>query len=408
MSESVFLGAAFAAMKHRNFRLWFIGQSVSLAGVWMQMTAQGYLIYELTHSPAYLGYAAFAAGAPSLLLMLFGGVVSDRVPRRRLLILCQWAAMLVSVLLAGLCFSGAIRPWHILVVAAISGVVNAFDVPARQAFVRELVEPADMPNAIALNSTLFTAAMAVGPALAGLLYVKGGPGWCFTANAVSYVGVILALGAMRGVAVPARMTGVSPFASVMQGVRYAASHPVIRVMIVITGVASLLGISFLTLIPVWAKDILGGDARTNGWLQSARGLGAMFGALMVAMLGRRILKGRLVMAGMLVYPAFIVVFGLVRAMPLSLLAIFGSGWGFMVSLNALNTLIQTHVADELRGRVMSLYGLIFYSAMPVGSLIIGHLAAAVGAPMTVILAGGAGLVFAVWLLVAYPALRKME
>ncbi len=408
MNEPFSWGAAFAALQHRNFRLWFIGQSISLAGVWMQMTAQGYLIYELTHSPVYLGYAAFAAGAPALLLMLVGGVVSDRMPRRRLLILCQWAAMLISIILAGLCFSGMIRPWQILLIAGLSGVITAFDVPARQAFVRELVEPADMPNAIALNSTLFTLAMAIGPALAGLLYVKGGPGWCFITNGISYLGVIVALGAMRGLVGPRRATGVSAVAAVVQGVRYAAAHPVIRVMIVITGVSTMLGISFLTLIPVWAKDILGGDAQTNGWLQSARGLGAMLGAMMVAVLGRRIRKGALVAAGMLVFPAFVVMFGLVRALPLALLALCGSGWGFMVSLNALNTLIQTHVADELRGRVMSLYGLIFYSAMPVGALIIGHLAAAISAPTTVLVAGGGGLVFAVWLLVAYPALRQME
>ncbi len=159
---------------------------------------------------------------------------------------------------------------------------------------------------------------------------------------------------------------------------------------------------------MWAKDILGGDAQTNGWLQSARGLGALLGALMVAVLGQRIRKGALVAAGMLVFPAFVVMFGLVRSLPLALLALCGSGWGFMVSLNALNTLIQTHVADELRGRVMSLYGLIFYSAMPVGALIIGHLAAAISAPMTVLAAGGVGLLFAAWLLVADPALRQME
>jgi predicted MFS family arabinose efflux permease len=362
----------------------------------------------LTHSPAYLGYAAFAAGAPKLFLMLVGGVMSDRMPRRRLLILCQWAAMLVSMLLAGLCFSGMIRPWHILLVAGLSGMVTAFDVPARQAFVRELVDPADMPNAIALNSTLFTVAMAIGPALAGLLYVKGGPGWCFVVNGISYFGGIVALGAMRGLVGPGHATGGSAVAAVFEGVRYAAAHPVIRVMIVITGVATMLGISFLTLIPVWAKDILGGDAQTNGWLQSARGLGAMLGALMVAVLGRRIRKGTMVAVGMLVFPAFVVIFGLVRTMPLALLALCGSGWGFMVSLNALNTLIQTHVTDELRGRVMSLYGLIFYCAMPMGALMIGHLAAAISAPTTVLVAGGAGLLFAAWLLVAYPALRQME
>jgi len=402
------LAAAFAAMKYRNFRLWFIGQFISLAGVWMQMTAQGYLIYELTHSPEYLGYVGFAAGAPSLILILYGGVVSDHMSRRTLLILTQCGAMVAALILAGLSFAGAIRPWHILVIAAVAGVINAFDAPARQAFVRELVGPEDMSNAIALNSALFTGAMAVGPALAGIIYVKGGPAWCFAANGLSYLGVIAALAAIREDKAPERPVGVSPFMAVVQGLRYAASHPVIRVMIVITGVTSLLGISFLTLVPAWAKDILGGDAQTNGWLQSARGVGSLLGALMVAALGRRVLKGRLVLGGTLVFPAFIVFFALVRAIPLSLLAILGSGWGFMVSLNALNTLIQTHVADELRGRVMSLYGLVFYGAMPVGSLIVGHLAAAIGAPSTVLVVGSAGMAFAVWLLIAYPALRRME
>jgi MFS family permease len=402
------LAAAFAALKYRNFRLWFIGQSISLAGVWMQMTAQGYLIYELTHSTEYLGYVGFAAGAPSLLLILYGGVVSDRMSRRTLLILTQCGAMAAALVLAGLCFAGVIRPWHILVIAGFAGVINAFDAPARQAFVRELVNHGDMSNAIALNSALFTGAMAVGPALAGIVYVKGGPAWCFAVNGLSYVGVIAALVAMRGVAAPERRPRVSSLDAVVQGLRYVAAHPVIRVMIVIVGVTSLLGISFLTLVPAWAKDILGGDAQTNGWLQSARGVGSLLGALMVAALGQRVLKGRLVLAGTLVFPAFLVVFAIVRALPLSLLAILGVGWGFMVSLNALNTLIQTHVADELRGRVMGLYGLVFYGAMPVGSLIVGHLAAATGAPLTVLATGVVGMVFALWMLAAYPALRRME
>jgi MFS family permease len=397
----------FAALAYRNYRLWFVGQMVSLIGTWMQSTAQGFLVFELTHSPAYLGYVGFAAGIPSWVFMLYGGVVADRVPKRALLVVTQSCMMVLAFVLAGLTFWGLIQPWHIVLLAFGLGVPAAFDTPARQAFVLEMVDRETMGNAIALNAMIFNSATAVGPAIAGVAYTLFGPAWCFALNGASFLAVIAALLLMevRPVAAPPRVT--SAFADVREGLGYVLTHTVIRTVLLLIFVTSLFGLAFWTLTPAWAVTVLKGDARTNGLLLSARGIGSLLGALWVASLGPVAGRGKILTLGSFALPVTILVFAAVRSVPLALLAMVGVGWAFMILANTANVLIQTLVRDELRGRVMSLYGLTFLGFMPLGALFAGAVAEVAGEPAAVALGALLSLATATALWFRMPALRAL-
>jgi MFS family permease len=374
----------------------------------MQSTAQGYLIYELTHSPAYLGYVGFAAGLPSLLFTLYGGVVADRVSRRTLLVITQISMMILAFILAGLTFSGLIQPWHIVLLAFFLGVANAFDAPTRQAFVLEMVTREDLTNAIALNSMMFNSAMAVGPAVAGLTYALVGPAWCFTINGVTFLAVIAALLLMKLPRVVTPLRKTSALAEMKAGLRYVASTRVVQIVILNMAVTSLFGMGFVNLIPAWAVKILGGDATTNGLLQSARGIGALTGALMIAALGSIHGKGKLVSLGSFVFPGTMLIFMGIRWLPLALIMMMGIGWGQMVLMNSSNALVQTLVPDELRGRVMSVYTLSFFGFMPIGSLAAGAMAAGFGEPATGVLGSAVMLAFALLIYLRVPRLRQVD
>ncbi len=398
--------AMFAALRYRNYRLWFIGQLVSLVGTWMQTAAQGFLVFQLTRSSAYLGYVGFATGAPSCLLMLFGGVFADRLPRRNLLLMTQTAMMVLAFVLAGLTFFQLVRPWHIILLALGLGVTNAFDAPARQSFVLEMVEREDLTNAITLNATMVNLGTLVGPAVAGLIYVSLGPAWCFALNGVTFVAVIAALIMMRLRPFVARFDTPAPLEDFKEGLFYATSHEVIRTLLGLAAVMSLFGTVYMTLIPAWAVKVLKGDAATNGWLLSARGLGALGGAMMIAALGRFKFKGKLLTLGTFLFPLMLLLFAEVRQLPLSLLALLGVGWGYMFTFNMLNALIQTLVADELRGRVVSLYTLCIFGLMPLGALLGGEMAEGLGEPSTVMVSAGISLSYAAWVFYRVPSLRN--
>jgi MFS family permease len=398
---------AFASFKYRNYRLWFNGQLASLVGTWMQTTAQGFLVFELTNSPAYLGYVGFAAGVPSWLFTLYGGVASDRMSRRKLLIITQTSMMILAFILAALTFANLVQPWHIVVLAFLLGIANAFDAPARQSFVLEMVEREDLTNAIALNSTMFNSATAVGPAVAGVTYALLGPAWCFTINGLSFITVIIAL-AMMDIKPQLRARRASALADLKEGLRYTAAHPTIRLLIIVATVTSLFGMGYATLLPAWAVAILHGDSATNGFLQSARGVGSLFGAFMIASLGHFRFKGRLLTLGSLVFPILLLAFAVVSWIPLSLLMLVGVGWGFMVLLNMANALVQTLVPDELRGRVMGVYTFGFFGMMPVGALLAGAVAELTNEPITVVLGALIMLGFAAWLWLRMPQLRALE
>jgi len=398
----------FTALSYPNYRLWFIGQVVSLIGTWMQSTAQGYLIYELTHSAAFLGYVSFANGLPTWLFSLYGGVIADRIPRRKMLIITQAFMMVLAITLAILTFTGTVQPWHIIVLSFLLGTANAFDTPSRQSFVSELVDRKDMTNAIALNSTMFNVGTVVGPAVAGMIYAWVGPGWCFTLNGISFIAVITALVLMKlsGVLVnPAEKETPKKLAD---GLTFAWHNKTIRSLFMNLAVIGFFGFSLMALLPAWAVNILHGDARTNGWLLSARGVGSLIGALMIATVGSRGFRGKIWTVGYFLAPVFLLIFSALRWLPASLLALVCAGWAFMAMLNITNTLVQSHVSDELRGRVMGIYALVFMGGTPLGSLLAGWLAERFGEPLTLSVFSGVVLVLAVVTFIRHPEMRKLS
>jgi len=398
----------FASLKHYNYRLWFFGQMVSLMGTWMQSTAQGYLIYQLTGSPAYLGLVGFVGGVPAWLFTLFGGVIADRISRRTLMVITQSSMLVLAFILAILTFTNVVQPWHIIVLAFMLGIANAFDAPARVAFVLELVNREHMTNAIALNSTMFNIATVVGPSVAGLTYAAFGPAWCFTLNGISFIAVIIALLFMRikPIVQPSRRATV--LADLKEGLRYVFSHSLILSLIGSVGLVSIFGIGMLTLLPAWATDILHGDVTTNGWLISARGFGSLVSALMLAYLGSRRVRGKLWTVGTFIMPVMLFIFAWIRWLPLSLLMLVGIGWSFMMIMNNSNAMMQSQVPDHLRGRVMSVYTLIFFGAMPLGSLFAGTFAQKFSEPLTVMLGAIVLMVMAVAAWIFLPVIRKQE
>jgi MFS family permease len=318
----------------------------------------------------------------------------------------QTVMMALAFVLAALTVLRWIQPWHILVIAVLLGTANAFEAPSRQSFILEMVEPEDMTNAIALNAAMFNSAMAVGPAAAGLVYAFFGPAWCFVVNGATFLAVIAALRKMklRPFVPPAART--SALADLKEGLKYVAAHPLIRTIIGLIGIISLFGISFVTLFPAWAVDVLHGDAKTNGFLQSARGLGAFISALLIASLGRFRFRGKLLTFGTFALPVAAAVFALVRWTPLSLLLIFGSGLAQVLIFNLSNALVQTHAPDALRGRIMGIYTLVFFGLMPVGALGVGLTAERFGPPAAVLVGAGVMLGAATALAVFMPHLRR--
>jgi MFS family permease len=399
---------AFASFGHRNYRLWFTGQAASLVGTWMQLTTQGFLVFQLTHSPAFLGYVGFASGAPVWLFTLLGGVVSDRMPLRRLLLITQTMMMILAFILAALTFFGHIQPWHIVLLAFGLGVANAFDAPARQAFVIELVGRKDLGNAIALNATMFNLGTAIGPAVAGVVYAILGPAWCFTVNGISFIAVILALLMMRLEMQTPRVRTGTALDDLKDGLRYVVSHPTIRILITVTTVTTIFGMGFAVLLPAWAVKILGGDSTTNGFLQSARGFGSLIGALTIASLARIKIKGKLLTLGSILFPVLLLVWSTIRWLPLSLLMLVGIGWSTMLVLNISNILGQLQVPDQLRGRVMSIYTLGFMGMFPLSALLSGTIAEMIGEPTTVALGALVTITFGALLWLCVPRLRALE
>lgn len=398
----------FASLKYPNYRLWFIGQLVSLVGTWTQATAQGYLIYQLTKSPAYLGYASFANGLPSWFFTLYAGAIADRVPRRTLMIITQSSMLILAFILAILAFTNTVQWWHILILTFLLGISNAFDAPARQAFVLEMVDREDMTNAIALNSTMFNSAVVLGPAFGGLIYAWVGPGWCFTINGISFIAVIIALLMMKlKPFVPIRSNG-STWSDVREGLNYVINNPALRMMISNLFITTVFGLGIAALIPAWAVVVLGGDATTNGFLLAARGFGSLIGALIIAALGRIRFRGKVWTINSIIMPIMMVVFAYMHWLIPSLLAMAAMGFTFMMIVNLSNAMVQTRIPDEMRGRVMGIYTFFFFGAIPLGSLISGWAAEIIGEPLTVIISAIILMVFALWVIWRQPALRAME
>jgi MFS family permease len=381
------LPATLRALQYRNFQLFFGGQFISLIGTWMQNVAQAWLVYRLTGSSVLLGAIGFSSQFPVFLLSPAGGIVADRFQRRRVVVATQTSAMLLAFALAALTLSGTVRVWHIFVLSALLGAVNAFDIPARQAFIVEMVGKPDLMNAIALNSSMFNASRVVGPAIAGILVAYLGEGWCFFANGASYIAVIIGLLLMR---VPRRLIMTyteSPIENVKEGFRWVMRNRAVHALLLLLGVVSLAGMPYTVLMPIFADRILHGGAKALGALMGATGIGALAGALILA--SRTQLKGlnRWVGTSALMFGALLVGFAYSRSYALSILLLVFVGFSVMIENGSSNTLIQSMVPDHLRGRVMSVYSMMFMGMAPIGSLMAGAIANGLGAPLAVALGG---------------------
>ena len=393
------LAARFSALRHRNFRLYVTGQIVSLTGTWMQSVAQGWLMHRLTHSAFWLGLLGFAQFLPVMLLSLWAGAVIDRMDRRRLLYVTQVAFLAQAVVLAAVVGAGVVRPWMVLALAGFFGVVNAFDMPLRHSFVLEMTGRDDLGNAIAINSAVFNAARIAGPAAAGVLLAAAGEAGCFWLNALSYVAVLAMLARMD---VPRRAfwrPGPSLGAGLAEGVRYAWATRPLRNLLLLLGVTAGIGFQYQLLLPVYARDLMHAGPRVYGLLLTAFGVGALLGALLLTgSAARRPLRLHL-LVGLGACGAGLVSFAWSRLVPLSLAAGALAGFGLIVYVGSTNTLLQLATDDRFRGRVMSLYTLMFAGTAPLGALAAGALAQRWGAPVSTSASGAvmlAGAVLVAW------------
>lgn len=371
------------ALGSRNYRLFFGGQLVSLTGTWMQSVAQAWLVYRITGSTTMLGIIGFCSQIPVLFLGPIGGALADRAPRRMIIVASQVASMLLAFILAALTLTDRIAVPHLVVLSTMLGMITAFEMPARQAFLGEMVAPADLTNAIALNSTMVNGARVVGPAVAGLVVAAIGEGWCFFVNGVSFLAVIAGLLAMRGLAAPPARTHRSPIADIVEGFGFVGGNAPVRVLMLLLGAVSLLAVPYTVLMPVFADRILGGGARTLGILMGASGVGALAGALALAL--RRELEGlgRWIMLGTVGSGLALVGFAWSTNLVLSCVLLALVGGALMVQLAGTNTLIQMMSPPGLRGRVMAVYAMMFMTMAPLGSLAAGWLAKRLDAPTTV-------------------------
>jgi len=394
------------ALKHRNYRLYFAGQGTSVVGTWITRVATSWLVYRLTGSAALLGLVGFAGQVPAFLLAPFAGVWIDRVNRYRLLLITQTFAMLQSFALAALALSGVIKVWHILALQLFQGCINAFDMPGRQTFLHQLVEDrADLPNAIALNSTMVNGARLLGPTIAGLLIAAFGVGWCFLVDGVSYLAVIASLLAMRLQPHLARAEATRLLHDLRDGVRYAAGFLPIRAILLLLALVSLTGMPYMVLMPVVAVKVLHGGPHTYGFLMGAIGAGAMIGAVYLASRTSVLGLGRVVPLAAMVFGTGLITFSLSRSFVLSMVLLVVAGGGFMVQMASSNTLLQTMVQEEMRGRVMSFYAMAFTGTTPFGSLLGGFLADRIGAPRTILFGGIACIVGGAAFLAILPKVR---
>ncbi len=397
---------AVRALRSRNYRLFFTGQTVSLVGTWMTRVAMGWLVYRLTGSAALLGIVGFAGQIPAFFFGPIAGVWIDRWSRHRTLVVTQVLSLCQSLALAVLALSGVITVWHIIILAFAQGLINAFDMPARQAFVIQMVEDReDLGNAIALNSSMVHAARLVGPSLAGFVIAWVGEGYCFLLDSISYIAVITSLLIMRLTEPEVRRPRRHILLELREGWQYVMESVPIRSILQLLAGVSLLGAPYTVLMPIFASRVLGGGANTLGFLMAASGAGAFMGAVTLAARRTVLGLGRRIAVTSAIFGFALIAFGLSRNFWLSMLILPFAGFGMMQQMAAGNTILQTIVDDEKRGRVMAYYSMAFQGMAPFGSLLAGALAARIGAPHTVIIAGALCVVGSLWFARQLPAIR---
>jgi MFS family permease len=395
------------ALRHRNYRLFFSGQTVSLVGTWITRIATSWLVYRLTHSVFLLGIVGFFGQIPTLVLAPFAGVMTDRWNRHKILLATQVLSMLQSAALAALTFAGIITVVDILILQMVQGIINAFDTPARQAFVVEMVsDRADLPNAIALNSSMVNASRIVGPSIGGVLIAAFGEGWCFTVDAISYIAVLASLLAMKLNWAPAREKGTRILEELRTGFRYAGRFPPVRDALVLVALVATMGMPYTVLMPAIAANVLHGGPHTLGYLMTASGCGALAGAFYLASRRSVLGLGKVMVVATAAFGVGLVIFSFSSVLWLSLLVLPVVGGGMMVEMAATNTILQTIVEDEMRGRLMSFYAMAFLGTAPLGSLLAGFVADRIG-PMKTITIGGVACIVAAGIFASrLPILRS--
>lgn len=373
----------FRALQHRNFRLFFYGQLVSLIGTWIQQTAMSWLIYQLTDSKFLLGAVAAAGSAPMMVFSMWGGSLADRHPKRSILIATQSAEMLLAFVLAAIVWTGRATPWLIIVIALLNGIAMGFDMPARQAFTVEMTSKEDLLNAVSLNSSVVNGARVIGPSLAGLLIGTVGTALCFFLNALSFIAVIAGLMMMRFPAPDRPASTSSTRGHAFAGFSYVVNHQRVRTILALFGIVGIFGWSYIVLMPAVARDVLGLGANGYGVLMSASGVGALIGALAVATAGHAVTPRTLALAGVWLFSAALIAFALNRNLTLALFFLTVTGFGMMLFFSTSNTVLLTIVPDDMRGRVMGVWSFVFGAMIPLGSLEAGALADWIGTPTTI-------------------------
>jgi MFS family permease len=401
-------GFAVRALRARNYRLFFGGQSISLVGTWMTRIATSWLVYRLTRSAFLLGLVSFAGQIPLFFVAPIAGVWVDRWNRHRALVVTQILSMLQSFALAWLALAHVITVWEIVWLMLFQGLVNAFDMPARQAFVIQMVEDrADLSNAIALNSSMVNAARLVGPALAGVIIAAVGEGYCFLLDGISYLAVIVSLLAMRIAAQPPHPSGKRILHEFTEGWTYVTQSVPIRSILMLLGLVSLVGMPYTVLMPIFASQILHGGAHTLGFLMAASGVGALTSAIALAARRSVLGLGRMIPLSAAIFGAALIAFSFSRVFWISTFLLLGTGFGFLQQMAASNTILQTIVAEEKRGRVMAYYSMAFQGIAPFGSLLAGALAAKIGAPATLAGGGGICILGALWFARRLEGIRRL-
>ncbi len=393
------------ALRHRNYQLFFIGQLISLIGTWMDQVAESWLVYRLTGSALLLGTVAFASQIPVFLLAPLGGTIADRYNRRNILVITQSCQMVIALALAGLTLTHVVTVWQIMLLATAGGIVSAFDIPARQAFVVDMVSRQDLINAIALNSSMFNGARVIGPAAAGIVVAAIGEGWCFFANGISFIAVIVCLLIMTIDRPRAEIEG-SPLQNVIEGFKFVGSTGPIRALMLLLGLVSFTAMPYAVLMPVFADKLLHGGPKALGILMGCSGVGALCGAVTLAM--RKTIKGlgRWIAVACSSFGVALVLFSFSRTLWLSSLLLIPVGFFVMIQMASSNTLIQSMVPDQLRGRVMAVYSMMFMGMAPFGALSAGSIAHNIGAPWTVAIGGIISVIGGIFFGVRWPRLRS--
>ncbi|HLK52178.1 MAG TPA: MFS transporter [Candidatus Angelobacter sp.] len=396
------------ALRHRNFKLFFFGQSISVIGTWMTRVATSWLVYRLTHSALLLGVVSFAGQIVAFLLGPFAGVWVERLNRRKLLIWTQALAAVQSLALAVLTLAHVINLWEIIALTAMQGLINAFDMPGRQSFLVQMVEDrSDLSNAIAINSSMANGARLIGPAIAGLVIAAVGEGWCFLLDGFSYFAVIASLLMMRIKPMEIRRSASTMLEQIREGWDYVRTFRPIRSILLLFSLTSLMGYSYSVLMPLFAGQVLHGGAHTLGWLMGASGIGALTSALSLAVRKSAVGLTRMLQIAAATLGSSLILFGLSRVLWLSLVLMVFVGFGLMQVASASNIIIQSLVTEDKRARVMSYYTMAFFGAAPFGSLIAGALAHQIGAPYTVMITGTCCIACSLWFTLELPKVRSV-